>query len=159
MNIFVLDLDPKLCAKYHCDKHVIKMILEHAQLLCTAHNLNGKISPYKTTHKNHPCAIWVRQSLDNYIWLVEMTKYLNEEYKNRYNKISNHKSYEVITSLPIPDFLEKKGITDMALAMPDECIIEDDVVSSYRNYYIKEKQKLATWKNFETHPEWFIKNI
>ena len=122
-------------------------------------NLNGKTSPYKTTHKNHPCAIWVRESLDNYIWLIEMTKYLNEEYKTRYNKDSNHRSYDIIQSLPFPDFLESKGITKMALAMPDECVIVDDIVSSYRNYYIKEKQKLATWKNFETYPDWFIKNI
>jgi len=158
MNIFILDLDPKLCAMYHCDKHVIKMILEHAQMLCTAHNLSGSTTPYKTTHKNHPCSIWVRESLENYNWLVEMTHYLNEEYKSRYNKKVNHKSYDLLLSLKKPDFLPKIGITTIALAMPDKYKIENNPVESYRNYYIGEKQAFATWKNFNTHPDWF-KNI
>lgn len=37
MNIFVLDRDPYIAAQMHCDKHVIKMICEYAQLLSTAH--------------------------------------------------------------------------------------------------------------------------
>jgi hypothetical protein len=35
MNIFVLDLDPRRCARYHCDFHVGKMITETAQILST----------------------------------------------------------------------------------------------------------------------------
>ena len=68
MNIFVLDLDVKKCAEYHVDKHVVKMILESAQLLCGVHHIvspdNVNI-PYKLSHKNHPCSIWTRKSLSN----------------------------------------------------------------------------------------------
>ena len=49
MNIFVLDNDPKKCAEAHCNKHVVKMILEHAQLMCTAHHLNKMIIKRKKT--------------------------------------------------------------------------------------------------------------
>lgn len=63
MNIFYLDENPNLCAQYHCDRHVIKMILESAQLLCTALNVvaGQQVTPYKSTHVNHPCSIWVRE--------------------------------------------------------------------------------------------------
>ena len=59
MNIFYLDKDPQQAAKYHCDKHVVKMILESAQMLCTVVNeiSGGQVTPYKSTHKNHPCKI------------------------------------------------------------------------------------------------------
>jgi hypothetical protein len=107
MNIFVLDNDPKKCAEAHCDKHVVKMILEHAQLMCTAHHMQPNTTmqydiPYKQTHTNHPCAVWVRQSLDNYRWLYSMTDYLNDEYKRRFNHDVNHKSFDVINNLPEP---------------------------------------------------------
>lgn len=69
MNIFILDTNPKIAAQYHVDKHVVKMILETAQLLCSAHWLNGSEAPYKLTHKNHPCAIWTRECVENYNWL------------------------------------------------------------------------------------------
>jgi hypothetical protein len=39
MNIFYLDKDPIKAAEYSCDKHVVKMILESAQMLCTAHRV------------------------------------------------------------------------------------------------------------------------
>lgn len=41
MNIFFLDRNIRKCAAYHCDKHVVKMILESTQLLSTALHLNG----------------------------------------------------------------------------------------------------------------------
>ena len=69
MNIFILDYDVKKCAEYHVDKHVVKMILETAQLLCGAHWTTGGEAPYKLSHKNHPSAIWTRQDLNNYMWL------------------------------------------------------------------------------------------
>lgn len=67
MNIFYLDKDPKLCAQYHCDKHVVKMILESAQLLCTAVNeaAGKEVAPYKSTHVNHPCSIWSWSGIDD----------------------------------------------------------------------------------------------
>lgn len=108
MNIFCLDIDPKICAEYHCDRHVMKMIVEYAQLLSTAHRiLDGKevtallgskkkifrILPnadmeanlYKATHRNHPSAVWVRESSANYLWLYELFTNLCDVYSYRYN--------------------------------------------------------------------------
>ena len=86
MNIFVLDNDINICAKYHCDKHVIKMILESAQMLSSVVRLNGHDIGYKLTHQNHPCTIWARKSLSNYLWLFQLTDSLNSEYRYRYSK-------------------------------------------------------------------------
>ena len=96
MNIFVLDNNPYACARYHCDKHVVKMILESAQMICTTHHLlpNPKLKyeiPYKATHTNHPCNRWLRDSLANYMWLYKLTHALNNEYRYRYNKDVDHK--------------------------------------------------------------------
>jgi hypothetical protein len=94
MNIFVLDWDVKKCATYHNDKHVVKMILETAQLLCGVHWSIGSEAPYKLSHKNHPCSVWVRQDLNNYLWLCELGLELCKEYSYRYGK--RHKTQEII---------------------------------------------------------------
>jgi hypothetical protein len=159
MNIFLLDWDVSKCAKYHCDKHVVKMILETAQLLCGAHHVvEQPISniPYKLSHKNHPCAIWVRESLSNYLYLCELGLELCKEYTYRYEK--RHKSQDVIewcvtNKVNICD----KGFTEPPKAMPDEYKVLD-VVESYRNYYIGAKSGFSTWKNREI-PFWFEKNL
>lgn len=93
MNIFLLDYDVKKCAQSHVDKHVVKMILETAQLLCGAHHVIGTTDniPYKLSHKNHPCSIWVRESLTNYLYLCELGLELCYEYTYRYGKDTNHK--------------------------------------------------------------------
>jgi hypothetical protein len=85
VNIFILDDDIKLCAQYHCDQHVVKMILESVQLLCTALNKKGFETPYKSTHVKHPCVLWVEESYDNFLWLTELVRELNTEYKFRYD--------------------------------------------------------------------------
>ncbi len=157
MNIFVLDKNPKTCAKMHCDKHVVKMILESAQMICTTHHLcrNPNLKyrvPYKSTHENHPCNRWLRDSLANYLWLVDLTKSLNDEYKYRYDKTNNHKSYDAIKDLPLPN-IPNIGLTRWARAMPDECKIDDDVISSYRNYYQQEKKDILHFKK-RNNPYW-----
>ena len=153
MNIFVLDKDPKTCAVYHNDKHVVKMILETAQLLCGVHWVEGGEAPYKLSHKNHPSAIWVRECIENYIWLCDLGLELCNEYTYRYGK--RHKSQDIIEwcLLNVPNIPEKGDITPFALAMPDECKV-GDAVASYRVYYMVEKRGFAVWKNRET-PEWF----
>ena len=93
MNIFVLDDYPKLCAMAHCDKHVVKMILETAQMISTIHHLVGGNDydiPYKSTYVNHPCNRWLRDSIENYNWLISLITYFNDEYKYRYDKDVNH---------------------------------------------------------------------
>ena len=147
INIFFLDLDTTKCAKDHCDKHVVKMILETAQLLCSAHHVtNSNLEiPYRLTHKNHPCSIWVRKSLSNYLYLCELGLALCKEYTNRYGK--KHKTQTVIEWCVNnkPD-IKDIGFTEPAKAMPDEFKTED-IVTSYRNYYRAAKMPIATWKN------------
>ena len=157
MNIFFLDENPTLSAQYHVDKHVVKMILETAQLLCGVHHVTAHDSthvPYKLSHKNHPCSIWCRESLSNYLYLCELGLELSKEYTYRYGK--RHKSQDVIewcliNKPKIPDI----EFTDPAKAMPDEFKV-DSVVESYRNYYMGAKSNLAVWKNREK-PFWFEK--
>ena len=164
MNIFILDWDVKKCTQYHVDKHVVKMILETAQLLCGVHHVTDEVTtkyrtstdqvPYKLSHKNHPCAIWARKSLSNYLYLCELGLELSKEYTHRYGK--RHKSEMVIlwcimNKPNIPNI----GFTEPAKAMPDEFKV-DSVVESYRNYYMGAKSDLAAWKNREK-PFWFEK--
>lgn len=154
MNIFILDWDVKKCAIYHNNKHCIKQLLESSQLLCGVHHVVGTQTdiPYRLSHKNHPCAIWARESLSNYLYLCELGLELCNEYTYRYGK--RHKSLEVImwciSNKPnIPDI----GFTEPARAMPDEYKVKS-VVQSYRNYYIGAKSGFANWKNREV-PFWF----
>ncbi|ADL12737.1 pyrimidine dimer DNA glycosylase/endonuclease V [Acetohalobium arabaticum] len=152
MNIFVLDENIQKCAKYHADKHVIKMILESAQLLCSAHWMTGNEAPYRLTHKNHPCSKWVRNSIENYRWLVRLGLALCKEYTYRYNR--THKTEEKLKWLRdnepnLPD----KEKTDFVLVMPDKYKCEDPV-EAYRTYYRQEKEDIAAWKN-RPIPDWF----
>ena len=151
MNIFVLDKEVEKCAEYHCDKHVIKMILESAQMLSAVVRLNGHDIGYKLTHKNHPCTIWARESLSNYNWLVRLTSLLNYEYRYRYDKDINHKSYDLVKTLPIPD-LPDIGLTPFAQAMPEQ-YKNKNAVKAYRDYYINEKSSFLTWTK-RKKPKW-----
>lgn len=156
MNIFYLDDDPKLAAKYHCNKHVVKMILETAQLLCSAYHmmLDTELEiPYKLTHKNHPSAQWVRESKSNFDWLCELGLELSLEYTRRYGK--RHKTETVIewcinnsNRLPFEQFKP----TPIKLCMPDKCKINGDPVQSYRNYYKEYKSDIVAW---DSVPIWW----
>jgi hypothetical protein len=156
MNIFILDLDPKKCAQYHLNSHVVKMVLETSQILCGVHWMSegGQYDiPYKLSHKNHPCSIWARECIENYKWLCELGIELCKEYTLRYGK--RHKSEDVIDwCISNPPKIRINGkMTPFALAMPDECKV-DNPVESYRIYYMTEKRKIAVWKNREI-PSWF----
>lgn len=159
MNIFYLDHDPKLAVQYHVDKHVVKMILEYAQLLSTAHHmLDGKESIkdiYKSTHKNHPSAIWARQSKENYLWLYDLFINLCNEYTYRYEKIhlceSKLKDILKIT----PRNINNIEFTQPLQAMPDQ-YKNSDSIKAYRDYYIGDKKHLAKWTKREV-PKWYEK--
>ena len=158
MNIFFLDYDVKKCAQYHVDKHVVKMILETAQLLCGVHWVaeSEYLIPYKLSHKNHPCSIWTRESLSNYLYLCELGLELCEEYTYRYGK--RHKSQDVIEwCLVHRPNIKDIGFTEPAKAMPDEYKVKS-VVDSYRNYYMGAKSGFAIWKNRKKH-FWFEKKV
>lgn len=143
MNIFFLDKDPVLAAQYQLNKHVVKMILESAQLLSSAHyfypsTIADKI--YKLTHKNHPSSVWTRYNLSNYQWLCQHAKSLAQEYTYRYDKTHKCESLiDLLTDNP-PKLSPATDISFPALAMPDvyKC---DDFVKSYRDYYILDKFK------------------
>jgi hypothetical protein len=159
MQIFVLSKNTKECAKYYADKHVVKIILEIAQLLCSAHRILDSVEDiegtelYKTTHKNHPCAIWVRESKANYEWTYDLFYDLCEEYTFRYGKVHlcAEKFRDILVFVPenIPDI----PMTSFALAMPDECKTKD-AIESYRNYYKTNKRHLCVWTKREV-PDWF----
>jgi len=181
MNIFFLDSDPKKAAQYQCDKHVVKMILESSQLLCTCHHIFNSNIPerfYKSTHINHPCSKWVRENKENYKWLSEHALFLCEEYTYRYNKI--HASQDIVNwSLNnIPKITncnsdihpynfgktpnnftlnDKYCLTKPPQCMPDEFKVENDIVQAYRNYYFFNKRLTiqCKWTKRET-PEWFL---
>lgn len=156
MNIFILDLCQKKAAIYHCDKHVVKMIVEYAQLLSVCKRLSGDENPklYKLTHTNHPCAIWVRESKANYEWLYKLFVELCSVYKARYMK--THFSFSLLNeelSL-VPISLPDVGLTPFQLAMP-EAYKDIDPVIAYRKFYIGEKSKFASWRAPHSMPDWF----
>ena len=159
MNIFLLDFNARRAAQYHCDKHVVKMILETAQLLFTSHWVLAPEglppSAYKKTHANHPCAIWVRESLANYIWLCTLGKELCAEFTYRYGKIHKTQFHlEWLIEHP-PLGLLDVGITTLRLAMPDECK-HPNAVTAYRTYYRESKRRLLTYTRREP-PEFLAK--
>lgn len=162
MNIFILDHDISLSAQYHCDKHVVKMILESAQLMCSAHIAHNQPAPYKMSagHMKHPCAIWARETQDNYFYLQQLAMNLCEEYTYRYNKI--HASQDIIDNLPWPSFLPKGKQTPFARAFRRDMPAENlqrilsckDVVEAYRLYYVLDKAHFCKWTGREV-PLWF----
>jgi hypothetical protein len=147
MNIFFLSLDPSEAARLHCDKHVVKMILETAQLLYTAHWVYESSLPegaYRKTHPNHPSARWVRESLENYTWLCRLGLALCEEYTYRYGKIHKTQHHLEWLSGHSPHNLVNVGWTLPRLAMPDEFKNNDPVIA-YRNYYKGAKARLLSY--------------
>lgn len=181
MNIFYLDRDPKIASEFHCNKHVVKMILESAQMLCTAHWLSmpaykqgtaagerpkavieririaaphGSLPPWGVTHVNHPSAVWTRSALGHYVWHSRLGLELCAEYTKRY--LRRHKSEDVhlwlSQNLPnVPDL----GFADPPPCMPDDAKVPGDSVASYRNYYIRYKHRMAVWEPRAATPFWY----
>ena len=129
------------------------MTLETAQLLCGVHHIIGGDAPYKLSHKNHPCSIWVRNSLENYLWLCELGLELCQEYEYRYQKIHKSKliiEWCLVNKPNIPDTL----FEEPPQAMPEQYKVFGNAVKAYRNYYIGEKYTFSKWKN-RNIPKWF----
>lgn len=168
MNIFFLSMDPRRAAEWHCDRHVVKMILESTQLLWTAHHVmrslavtdsvRGRelpVTPYRPTHKNHPCAVWVRASAANYAWLCALAAALVAEYHHRYPAGRRAHACEPhiawLTANPPPS-LPSTPLTWPALAMPDEYKRGRNPVASYHAYYRGGKQHILQWTGRELPP-------
>jgi len=179
MNIFYVETDPYKAAESMVDKHVVKMILESAQLLSTAHRLldgveyvgqsqSGRKAKrwrlpderddilYSATHINHPSAVWCRQTNNNYTWLYCHFVGLLNEYTYRYGK--THKCAEstfrqLLQTLPAN--IPVGPLTPVTPAMLDEYKIGNDSLASYRNYYKVGKTHLHKWTKRET-PQWML---
>ena len=145
MNIFLLNWNPQKAAQQHCDKHVVKMILETAQLLYSAHwmlNSPLPVNSYKLAHKNHPCSVWTRQSITNYLWLASLGWWLCKEYQYRYGEEKMHKTETHIVWLlnNPPQNIPNIGMTYPAQAMPDQYKHPDPIIA-YQTYYRESKLK------------------
>ena len=157
MNIFFLHQNPHQAAKYQYNKHIVKMVLESAQMLCTAHHciLGDEADvPYKAAHKNHPSTVWARRSANNYEWLYHHFVALSAEYKRRYGK--EHLSFTKLAEFlkNPPKNLTKGPMTPFAQAMPDD-VKDSDPVVAYKNYYTKYKREIATWNRGRQQPTWW----
>jgi len=152
MNIFILAYDPVEAAVNQCDQHVVKMVLESAQMLCAPFPAGE--APYKRTHYNHPCTQWCRASKENYTWLLNHANALAAEYTYRYGK--THKSQQVIEWCNRHKgqlSFSRRILTPFALAMPEQYKVAS-AVDSYRNYYINEKLGFAKWNKRRNKPTW-----
>jgi hypothetical protein len=184
MNIFVLAYDPFIAAKQMCDKHVVKMIVETAQMLSTAHRvLDGvplnstsasgrKYKKYimpdaqwdnilcKAVMPNHPCTAWCLETQENYKWLCRHGMQLLHEYTARYGKV--HKMEPLYWDYlihPPKMFKHRKNhiLTEFPQAMPPQYKDPDPVVA-YRQYYINEKSRFAKWK-LGNVPDWYTEGL
>ena len=143
MNIFYLDKDPTKAAEHQYNKHIVKMILESAQMLCSAHRHYGNDDvPYQSTHINHPSTKWVRDNANHYHWLYNHMIALGKEYTKRYNK--KHLTItkcENVLSL-VPPNMKFKPFEQPPQAMPD-IYKEECSVDAYWNYYLLGKKHIA----------------
>ncbi|RQG97678.1 hypothetical protein [Natrarchaeobius chitinivorans] len=155
MNVFWLDEDPRLAARYHCDQHVNKLLLEAAQVLCTAARQNGYEADflYQPTHVDHPVTRWATASSANWRRLREHAAALNEEFVDRYDKDDDHASWQVIERIE-PDEIAfpSDEPTPRPQAMPEEYRRPDDPIGAYRAYYAGEKAEWAEWRYTEVPP-------
>ena len=160
MNIFYFDECPVKSAQAQPDKMLVKMPLETAQMLCTAHRvLDGddyadRVGLYKEAYKNHPCTIWARSGVINYSWLYRHFIALGEEYKYRYGR--EHGSITKLKDAlqPHPENIDPNPVmTPLAQAMPDE-YKDDNPIVAYRNYVIHEKH-YAQWNKNRKQPTWW----
>ena len=182
MNIFYLHNDTKICAEQHVDKHVVKMIVEYAQLLSTAHrmldgeeyigksktgrnvkryrmtNPNLDKTVYQAVHYHHPSAVWARETKAQYEWLYSLFVELGKEYTYRYGgKIHGTNALLNDVLKNAPENIKQEGWREPPPAMKHfpQCIVDGDSIQSYKNYYNEAKAYFAKWSKRE-QPEWFV---
>ena len=155
MNIFHLDKDPILCARWLCDKHCVKMVLETAQMLCTAYQRHYGLKDdlYKPAYPNHPMTRWVGDSGENFFFTIKLFGHLADEYQYRYNKIHLSSKTILLLHSKYKDWHSwKTPFTNPPLCMPDEYKI-GDYIESYKKYYIGAKKYMAKY-NYSEPPHW-----
>lgn len=173
MNIFVLSTNPDKAAKYHCDKHVVKMTLESTQMLAAAaianeapearlpKNKAGK--PYRATHTRHPCTLWAGRSRDNYLWLHQLLVGLCSEYRERYGKIHSCES-TLAASYRCAKYIPSGSLEPFAIAISQDSGCRQiagfdklSAVAKYRTYYLVDKAYFAKWRT--KVPAWYKKGL
>lgn len=142
MNIFYLDRDIGRAARYHCDRHAVKMPLETAQILCAVRNRYGVPAPYRLTHGKHPSVLWAGDGRAHFDWLARFGKALCAEYTWRYGR--RHASEDVIDAVSAPPDMPGIDWCDPPQAMPD-AYKQADTVAAYRAFYRAEKAGFAKW--------------
>jgi len=180
MNIFILDEDPVIAAQLQCDKHVVKMILESAQMLSTAHRVldgnqtkiaskSGKTMVkhwqldhhddviYKAVHVGHPCTVWTMESDSNYNWHYEHFVALHNEFIYRYGK--THRSFDLLGDIlktpPRNIPVGPKTPFKLAMGIAPQCINTSDPVGSYRAFYQTKQERFSMDWSKRPVPEWF----
>jgi hypothetical protein len=180
VNIFVLNNDPIIAAQEQCDKHVVKMILESAQMLSTAHRMldgaesrrpskSGKTmsrywelsdarenSLYKAVHMHHPCTVWTMESVANYNWHYKHFVALCDEYRYRYSKVhsTDTKLRDALKAVPNNIPAVKQTPFKLAMGANPECMFEDAVKSYRAFYHTKQERFKMSWTKRST-PKWF----
>jgi hypothetical protein len=181
LNIFYIDEDPVEAAQQQCDKHVVKMIVESAQMLSTAHRLldgnidrrpssSGKTMSkywslpdaregtlYKAVHMYHPCTVWTMQSNNNYDWHWLHFDALCKEYTHRYGKVHKTDENLRLALQQLPSNIPVGSLRPLPLAMgaAPQCINYSDPVGSYRSFYqTKQANFKMAWTKREI-PDWF----
>jgi hypothetical protein len=169
MNLFLLSWDPLECAEWHCDKHVVKMILELVQMLYTAWHINnsGDILPSdapncistgqrgykKISNHNHPMARWVRESKWNYSFTIKLALSLCLEFEYRYKHFHGCTDHVIWLANNYPQF-EKYSKTVIPQCMPEQYKTSCPV-QAYRNYYRGDKVRFAKWSH-RPEPIWWF---
>lgn len=180
MNIFFLHNDPVIAAQMQCDRHIVKMTIESAQMLSTAHRMLDGIEHfelnatgrrirrwyledarenvmYKAVHMNHPCTIWTRQNSANYLWHYEHFVALCDEYTYRYGN-KTHKTDSLLrrplTQLP-DNIIQGDKITPPAMAIEESCKFEKNPVECYRRFYETKQARFSMHWTKRKAPDWF----
>lgn len=154
MNIFVLHEDACLAARDQCDRHVVKMATETAQILSSVRHRYGAPAPYRATHANHPCVLWAGDCAENYTWLHEHMVHLLAEYTARYGKTHAVQAHVEALREPPAGMPARGARTPFTQCMPEQYRHPTDPVTAYRHYYMGEKSGFAKWK-LGTPPDWY----
>lgn len=156
MNIFVLDQDPVVCARMHCDQHVRKMILEYSAMLSYPYQAKENCPMYgPIRYMNYPVSQWARKTVGNYAWLSELLQELGREFKYRWNKkhAYEERGYIYFFRNNKPDNISGLEMTEFVQSVSAECK-QENAISAYRSYYITQKSRFAKWTK-RSEPDWY----
>ena len=153
MNIFVVDTDPEVAARSLCDKHIVKMPLETAQMLCAVSWRFLVPAPYKPGFQHHPCTRWAGETLENWHWLLRHGLELCAEYERRFWR--RHACLKVLLWCQEQGGRPSPGPrAPFVQALPKE-LRQEDAVMAYRAYYLRDKARFARWTLPAEPPAWW----